>query len=156
MSKLLLAVLAALLLPLNGWAADLSKSSSLVTELDPVTNSWTATCDFSVSGIDQKQTYSGVVLFQFVREVGSTVFLVPGVVFQVDPHDRTWTNSSPGVYNVTAKLKGQDVVVHTEVMLTGINSGDRVFCSGRIDPGIQPPAFGTTLFNVDMKATLFP
>lgn len=64
----LLAVVAALLLPLNVWAADIDKSNSLTIDKDSATNSWTAKCDISVSGIDNHQPYSGRMLFGSGRQ----------------------------------------------------------------------------------------
>ena len=152
MSKLLL-ILAALLLPVSGWAADLDKSNSLTVDKDSTTSSWTATCDISVSGVDQKQIYSGRMLFQFQPSNRATI-IVFDVLFQVDTQNRTWTASTPGIYKVRAKLRGHDVIVQAEVTFNSINSGDRIFCDSRIDPGVQPPLFGTTLFGANMVSTV--
>ena len=119
-------IVIALLLPLAAPAAGLTKSNSLTIDKDPGTNTWTATCDIAVRGIDNRQIYSGRMLFQF-RPAGQDATFVFDAVFQMDPDNRTWTESSPGIYNVTANLRGHDVVVHAEVIFNAINEGTRSF-----------------------------
>jgi hypothetical protein len=149
-----LLVVAALLLPLNVWAADLNKFNSLTVEKNSATSSWTATCDISVSGTDNRQTYSGRMLFQFLAAGQGSATVVFDALFQVDPENRTWTQSSPGTYTVTATLKGHDVIVNAEVNFAAINSGDRILCDSRIDSGSQPPSPGATLFGANMASTV--
>jgi hypothetical protein len=149
----LLVIAAALLFSVNAWAEGLNKSNSLTVENDPMTSSWIATCDISIGGVDTKQTYSGRMLFQFAPSgLGSTFIF--DALFQVDPTNRIWTESSPGIYRVRAALRGRDVTVRAEVKFNTINPGDRIFCNSRIDPGTQPPPTGTTLFGADMVSTV--
>ncbi len=141
----------ALLFSVNVWAGPTNKSNSLTIDKDPVTNNWTATCDISVSGVENNQIYSGVMLFEFAPSGhGATPIL--NALFQIDPANRIWTDSSPGAYKISAKLKGHDVLVHAEVKFNSINAGDRIFCSSRIDQGVQPPA--VTLFGANMVSTV--
>jgi len=91
------------------------------------------------------------MLFQFAAEGQGNSTFVFDANFQVDPANRTWTESSPGIYEVTARLKGRRVIVHAEVTFDTINSGDRIFCDSRIDLGSQP---GTTLFGANMVSTV--
>jgi hypothetical protein len=149
----LLVIVVVLLLSVNAWAEGLNKSNSLTVENDPMTSSWTATCDISISGVDPHQIYSGVMLFQFSPSFGGPTVGIFNVLFQVDPANRTWTESSPGIYKVSAKLKGRDVTVRAEVKFNTIIGGDRVFCDSRIDPGTQPPV-SPTLFGSNMVSTV--
>jgi hypothetical protein len=138
-------LLAALWLPVNARAGGLDKSSSLTINKDS-TEGWTETCDISVGGIDNGQAYSGRVLFFFLPNGGAPSTTIFDILFQVDPANRTWTQSSPGIYEVSATLRGRKVTVHAEVPFDSISSDDSFSCGSRIDPGTQPPAVGTTLF----------
>jgi len=143
MSRLLL-IVAALVLSVNAWAAELDKSSSLTISKDAGASNPTATCRISVGGVDRRHTYSGVMLFQTVDIGQSGATTVFDAVFQVDPVNRIWTDSVPGSYTVTAKLKRDVVTVRADVPLA--IRGGVLFCGSRIDPGTQPPTVGTTLF----------
>ena len=119
----LLAIVTAVLLPVGGWADAFSKSNSLAIDKDAGTNNWIAACDIAVGGVDNRQTYSGRMLFEFAPSGQGSTFVFDAL-FQVDPQNRAWTESNPGIYKVTAKLKGHDVVVHAEVIFSAINAGD--------------------------------
>jgi hypothetical protein len=149
----LLLIVAVLLLSVNAWAAGLDKTNSLTVENNPTSSSWTATCDISVGGVEPNQIYSGRMLFAFAPEGQGGTFVFDAL-FQVDPTNRIWTESSPGIYKVRANLKGRHVTVHSEVTFSSINPGDRIFCDSRIDPGTQPPPVGTTLFGSNMVNTV--
>ena len=141
-----------LLLPLNVWAEDLIKSNSLTIEKDSTVGGWTATCDISLGGTDNGQIYSGRMLFQFLASgQGSSTFIFDAL-FNVGPDSRTWTESSPGIYKITARLKGHDVIVHAEVRFEALNSGDNLFCDSRIDLGPQPSSL--TLFGANMRSSV--
>jgi hypothetical protein len=142
---LFLMMIAALLLPVNAWAGGLDKSSSLTINKDS-TEGWTAICAISVGGVDKGQTYSGRMIFFVLASGGAPSTTIFDVLFQVDPANRVSTQSSPGIYEVTATLRGSKVAVHAEVPFDSISSGDSIFCGSRIDPGTQPPVVGTTLF----------
>jgi len=148
----LLVIVAVLLLPPSVSAKDLNKSNSLTMDKDSTAGSWIATCDISVGGIDETQLYSGRMLFEFLAEGQSSSTFIFDANFQVDRANRTWTQSSPGLYEVAANLKGHRVIVHAEVAFDTINSGDRIFCSSRIDLGTQPPSL--TLFGANMVSTV--
>lgn len=147
----LLVMVAVVLFSVDVWAAGLNKSNSLTVESDPSNSSWTATCEISVSGIEPNQIYSGRMLFQFAPSGQGSTFIFD-VSFQVDPANRTWSESSPGVYKVRAYLRGRQVTVHSEVRVNIINPGDRLFCDSRIDQGTQPT--GPTLFGSNMVSTV--
>src|SRR5262245_19355069 len=149
----LLVIVVAMLSPMDVWA-DPSESNSLAIDKDSASGMWTATCDISVSGVDSGQIYSGRMLFEFAAQGQGSSTFVFDALFQVDRENRTWTESSIGIYKVTARLKGHDVLVHAEVTFAAINSGDRVFCSSRIDSGGQPPSSGATLFGANMVSTV--
>ncbi len=149
----LLVIVVVLSFSVDVQAAGLSKSSSLTVENDPNNSSWTAICDISVGGVAPNQIYSGRVFFQFSPSGGGGTIIIDAF-FQVDPVNRIWTESSPGIYKVRASLKGRDVTVHSEVTFSSINAGDRILCGPRIDPGIQPPPTGTTLFENHMVSTV--
>ena len=148
----LLVIVAVLLLPLSVWAADLKKSNSLTIDKDSTAGGWTATCNISVGGIDGNQTYSGRMLVQFLAESQGSATVIFDANFQVDPANRTWTQSSPGVYEVAAKLKGHQVIVQAEATFDTINPGDRIFCDSRIDLGTQPSS--RTLLGANMDSTV--
>jgi len=154
MPRLLVIVVAALLFAVNASAGDVNKSNSLAVDKDAITGSWTATCDISISGVDERQIYSGRMLFQFFPQGAGSATNVFDVLFQVDPTDRVWTDSSPGIYSVKATLRRRQVAVHAEVAFESISPGDRLFCDSRIDPGTQPPVVGTTLFGANMVSTI--
>jgi hypothetical protein len=141
----------------TSWAggpnAGLIKSNSLTVENDPTTSSWTSTCDISVSGVDVNQIYSGRMLFQFLPSFGGPTVTVFDAFFQVDPANRTWTESIPGIYTVKAKLKGHDVTAHAEYKFNTITPGDRFLCGSRIDQGPISSAT-TTLFGSNMDNTV--
>jgi hypothetical protein len=153
MPRLLVVMIAALLFAVNAWAGELNKSNSLTVATDSITGSWTATCDIEIGGIDGRQIYSGRMLFQFAAEGEGSATNVFDVEFQVDPANRVWKESSPGIYSVRATLHGRRIAVHAEVALS-ISPGDRLFCDSRIDPGTQPPVVGTTLFGANMVSTI--
>jgi hypothetical protein len=100
-----LVIVAVLLLPLSVWAEDLKKSNMLTLDKDSTSGSWTATCAISVGDIDQREIHSGRMLFEFAPSGQGSVFVFDAT-FQVDQANRTWAQSTPGVYEVTAKLKG--------------------------------------------------
>ena len=137
-------IVAALLLPLAAWAADLKTHSALTVDSNATTEDATAKCDISVTGVDRKGTYSGVMRFVYEKynEFNVEVFYA---VFQVDPLNPTWTESSPGVYTVTAQLKRQVVAVQAQVPVS-LDGAVRIYCDSRIDAGTQPPALGATIY----------
>ncbi len=139
----LLVMVAVLLLSVNVWAGELIKSNSLTMDTDAGTNSWTATCDFSVSGVDQLQPYSGSLYFAFVDGASGHLVFEFHPFFQVDPENRTWTETSPGSYKFTAKLRGQNVTAHLEVTLGSIAVNSTVFCDAGIAQGTHPLPPGT-------------
>jgi hypothetical protein len=146
-------IVAAFLFAVNAWAGELNKSNSLTVDKDAITGSWIATCDISISSVE-RQIYSGRMLFEFLPQgAGSSTFIFDAF-FQVDPAEPVWTDSNPGIYSVTAILRGHQVAVHAEVAFESIGPGDRLSCGSRIDPGTQPPAAGTTLFGANMVATI--
>jgi hypothetical protein len=153
MPRLLVVIVTVLLLAVNA-SAEVNKSNSLAVDKDAITGSWTATCDISVSGVDERQIYSGRMLFQFLSQGAGSATTVFDILFQVDPTDRVWTDSSPRIYSVKATLRRRQVAVHAEVAFESISPGDRLFCHSRIDPGTQPPVVGTTLFGADMDSTI--
>lgn len=149
-----LVIVTALLLPVLVSAQPLNKSNALNIDKNAATNDWTVSCDIAVSGVDNQQAYSGRMLFEFLPEGQGSSTILFDALFQVDPANRVWSEASLGIYKVTAKLRGHDVVVHAEVIFNAINSGDRIFCSSRIDSGTQPPSVGATLFGANMVSTV--
>ena len=150
-TRVLMSSFMVVLFVVTAWAGGLNKSNSLTVENDPMTSNWTATCDISISGIDPKQIYSGRMLLQFAPSGQGSTFVFDAL-FQVDPANRTWVESSPGIYKVKANLRGHNVTVHSEVLFNGINAGDRFFFDSRIDQGAPPS--GPTLFGANMVSTV--
>ncbi|MGA6827724.1 hypothetical protein ACO9S2_08935 [Nitrospira sp. NS4] len=136
----------------TSWATGFNKSNSLTIENDPRTSSWTATCDISVSGVDEDKIYSGVMRIQYLPWDGATAVPVFNAVFQVDPANRAWTESLPGDYSVKAILKGHDIAVHAEFKFNTPISGDRISCGSRIDQG--PLSSAISLFGSNMVNTV--
>lgn len=132
------------------WAEGLHKSGSLTVTNDPRTSNWTATCVTSISGVDPDKTYSGVMRVQYLPWEGEAAVPVFKALFQVDPENRTWTESLTGEYRVTAKLEGRAVSVRAEFMFNTPVSGDRISCGARIDQGLVTSAialFGSNMVN---------
>ena len=153
MPKLLM-IVAALLLSGNVWAEEFDKSGSLTIDKDSVTTKWTGTCEASVNGIDPHQSYSGRLLFWVFPHEESPVFLINATP-QVDPENRTFTESSSGIYKVIARLRGRTVTLHAEVNLDNFNFDvtDKIRCDAQIDTDF-PPSVGATLFGATMVTTL--
>ena len=142
-------IVAALLLSMNAGAADLKTSNSLVVTKNVTTGTATATCQLSASGLDRTGTYSGVMLFRY-EEVSAAVEIFY-VVFKVDPANPVWTETSPGVYSVTATLKRGAVTVTADVPLT-VGLMNQVLCDARIDAGSQPPT-APSIYSVAIRHT---
>src|SRR5262249_24485497 len=94
------------------WAGELNRSNSLTIGKDSGTALWTATCEISVGGLDVNQIYSGRMRFEFLPSGAGTSTVIFDDSFQVDPANRTSTDSVAGIYEVSAKLKGHEVLVH--------------------------------------------
>ena len=108
------------------WAGELSKSGTFSIVKDSSTKVWTATCEISVGGVEVNQIYSGRMKVAFGPSSGggSTIF---DFFYQVDPANRTATDSIASIYEVSAKLRGHDVLVHGEATFNILNYGERFF-----------------------------
>lgn len=136
----------------TAWAEGLHKFSSLTVTNDPRTSNWTATCVISITGVDADKIYSGVMRVQYLPWEGEAAIPVFKALFQVDPENRTWTESLTGEYRITAKLEGPDVSVRAEFKFNTPISGDRISCGARIDQG--PLSAAIALFGSNMVNTV--
>ena len=153
----LLLFIATLLLAGNVWAQELDKSQSLTLKKDAKTGVWVGRCEASVNGLDPQETYSGRLIFQFFRQFGPTIFIFD-LTWQVDPSNRTFTDSGPASSQFTATLKGKEVRLLGELNLTSLNVqfGNGVICSTRFDRGAAPaPPSDSGFFGAEDRATLF-
>jgi hypothetical protein len=151
----LLLLIAVVLLAGSAWAQELDKSQSVTIEKDSKTRSWTGFCAAALGGLDPRQTYSGRFLLIFTPNVGSPVNVIDAT-WQVDPQNRTWTASSPGISQFTARLAGQDVSLDGVVNLTSLHfaSGESILCSTRFDRGPASAPSEQGIFGADHRATL--
>jgi hypothetical protein len=136
----------------NVLAAGLNKLNSFTVENDPTNNAWTAACEISVGGIEQNQIYSGVMLFQRLFSGAGTADEIFSITFQVDPQNPTYSETNPGVYKFTAKLKGKTLTAVANVRFASLLGGDRLNCDSRLDRGL--PGSPTTIFGSNMAATV--
>ena len=127
--------------------------NKLSIEKDVATGIWHAKCLIEVTGIDKRQIYSGVMLFQYAPNDSSTT-TVFNAIFQVSPSAKVWTESSVDSYVVTAALEGKSVEARADVTLPAYNAGDSLFCDARIDSGVQPAVPGQTIFGANMRSTV--
>jgi hypothetical protein len=153
----LLLLIAMLLLSGNVWAQELDKSQSLTLQKDAKIGVWVGRCEAAVNGLDSQAIYSGRLILQFFRQFGPTIFIFDST-WQVDPSNRTFTESGPATSQFIATLKGKEVRLLTEVSLTSLNVefGDGVICSTRFDRGAAPaPPSDSGIFGAEHRATLF-
>jgi len=152
----LLLFIATLLLAGNVWAQELDKSQSVTLEKNGRTGVWVARCEAAVNGLDPQAIYSGRPIFQFFDSNVTTNVL--DITWQVDPSNRTFTESGPASSQFTATLKGKEVRLLGELNLTSLNVqfGNGVICSTRFDRGAAPaPPSDSGFFGAEDRATLF-
>lgn len=145
-----------LFLSVNVWAQEqeFDKSSSLTLEKDSKTATWTGICDASLSGVDPTQTYSGRLLVFVTPSTGPTTFLIDES-WEVSSQDRTFTNSSPGIWTVRVKFTGRTITLQAQVTFGSLNANDRMRCDFRFNRGAVPaPPSEQGLFGARMETFL--
>jgi hypothetical protein len=133
-------IAAAAMLPLAASAGD--RLSALTVEQD---NQYTAlstiVCKIRASRLTPTRTYSGTMDFEWQALGSSQNGYAVTVPFEVSPAAPTYTEISPGAYEITATLVKGRVLVVMKVPVP-LSPDDLVLCNGRIELGARGAPLG--------------
>jgi hypothetical protein len=129
-----------LLLPVVASAGD--RLSFITVDQD---NQYTAlstiTCKIRASRLTATRTYSGTVTFEWRSMNPSQIGYTTTAPFEVSPEAPTYTESSPGAYEITAtKIDGRVLVVLKAK--APLSPDDLVLCNARINVGPRSAPLG--------------
>jgi hypothetical protein len=93
-----------LFLPLIASGDMYGKSNSFSMEKDVSTGIWTYVCTIKIQGIDRQGIYNGLLTFR-------SDFDAIDLSFVLGPSDRTYYESSSGVYEFEAKVTGKTFAI---------------------------------------------
>ncbi len=141
MFKLLTVLTGLTFLASAGWADDFDKSSSITVEKDASTGIWTVECALTIQGLDGQGAYTVRVLHR----------LAPGTHILRDlmlsPNDKIFNESSPGVYEIQARLTGKKLFLHAVYFHSPIFANQNPRCDVEVYTGF----FGDLIYDIDMQ-----
>ena len=95
----------------------IERTQSLAVIQNSTKDAWTANCKISAQGIDSNTSYWGDLLISYDDAAGQVVLAT--VRYFVGPGVTSFTESSPGLYAVSAKLYKTSIVVSIQATRYG-------------------------------------